>query len=209
MDALARRQDNNNNNNEDDDATSTTARASASATNNDDDDEDAAASSTAVASDSKSKSASASASITGSPSKANSTSTHSSNKTTIVDPRQPAGGIALITPAPIDGTQFYKVGEYLTFKWTYTSLIVSPSAVDILASCAVNQQTYTISTNVSLEETQAVTWDTGGYQASATNPLPVASYTLVIYDAASNVSAVPSAGHLGAYAQYIFGMYTG
>lgn len=56
--------------------------------------------------------------------------------------------------------------------------------------------------------TGAVTWDTGSYQTTAAIPLPVATYTLVIYDADSAVTAPAQAGYLAAYTQYAFGMYT-
>lgn len=114
----------------------------------------------------------------------------------------------MITPAAIDGVQYYKVGDQITFKWNYTSLSVTPSAIDVLASCSMNAATYTISSNMSVEETGAVTWDTGEYQSTATNPFPVASYTLIIHDAAKDVTDVASAGYLNAYSQYVFGMYT-
>jgi len=97
----------------------------------------------------------------------------------------------------------------VTFQWNYTSLSVTPSAIDVLASCSINSATYTIAANMSVEETGAVTWDTGEFQATATNPFPVASYTLIVHDSSKDVTDVPSAGHLGAYAQYVFGMYTG
>jgi len=86
---------------------------------------------------------------------------------------------------------------------------VTPSAIDVLASCAINQATYTISANMSVQETGgAVTWDTGEMFATATNPFPVASYTLIIHDSSQDITDVPSAGFLAAYEQYIFGMYT-
>ena len=44
--------------------------------------------------------------------------------------------------------------------------------------------------------------------ATATQPFPVASYTLIIYDAGEAVTAVPSAGYLGTFDNYVFGMYT-
>lgn len=96
----------------------------------------------------------------------------------------------------------------MTFKWNYTSLSITPSAIDVLASCALNSATYTIAANMSVEETAAVTWDTGDFDATATNPFVVASYTLIVHDAAKDVTDVPSAGELGAYAQFVFGMYT-
>jgi len=133
----------------------------------------------------------------------------SSTKTTAIDPRLPPGGISLITPAALDGPQYYKVGDFVTFAWNYTSLSVTPSAIDVLASCAVNAATYTLTANMSVEATGAFTWDTGEMDATATNPFPVASYTLIVHDSSKDVTDVPSAGYLGAYQQYVFGMYTG
>ncbi|KIV83196.1 hypothetical protein PV11_05246 [Exophiala sideris] len=132
-----------------------------------------------------------------------------SSKSTAIDPRLPPGGIEMITPAATDGVQYYKVGDYITFKWNYTSLSVTPTAIDVLASCSLNDATYTITGNMSVEATGAITWDTGNFAEAATQPFPVASYTLVVYDAASEVTDVASAGYLAAYDQYIFGMYTG
>ncbi len=103
--------------------------------------------------------------------------------------------------------QFYKVGDFVTFAWNYTSLSVSPKAIDIIATCSANQHTYTLATNQSVGETDAVTWDTGAYQKTATIPLLTESYTLIVYDAAKDVSAVAQAGHLGA-GQFRFAMYT-
>ena len=115
----------------------------------------------------------------------------------------------MMTPNPFLGEQFYKVGDYVTFGWNYTSLSVTPTAIDVFASCASNNQMYTIAMNQSIHGTAgAVTWDTGDYQATASIPLLVATYTLVIYDAAKDVTAIPSAGYLGTFDQYYFGMYT-
>ncbi|KIW58974.1 hypothetical protein PV05_03462 [Exophiala xenobiotica] len=183
------------------DAAATTAAASDSASDS--------ASASASASDSESASASiTSASGTeGSGSKSGTKTT--ATKTTAIDPRLPPGGISLITPAATDGIQFYRVGENVTFQWNYTSLSVTPSAIDVLASCSLNQATYTISANMSVEPTGAITWDTGNFPEAITSPFAVASYTLIVHDAASDITDVPSAGYLGAYNQYVFGMYTG
>jgi hypothetical protein len=114
----------------------------------------------------------------------------------------------MVSPAVIQGSQYYKVGDYVTFQWNYTSLSVTPSAIDILASCSLNSATYTIAANMSVEETGSVVWDTGN-TATLTNPYPVATYTLIIQDAAKDFTDAPSAGYLAAYDQYSFGMYTG
>lgn len=84
---------------------------------------------------------------------------------------------------------------------------MTPSAVDILASCSENQATYTIALNQSVNPTQAVTWDTGAYQSTATIPLLTETYTLIIHDAAKDVSATAQAGYLATYKQFTFGMY--
>jgi hypothetical protein len=136
----------------------------------------------------------------------NSTATkHTSSSSIFVDPRLPAGGISLITPAPTT-TTYYKIGNYVTFAWNYTSLSVTPSAIDVIASCSLNSATYTIASNMSVQETGAVTWDTNNYQSS-TVPLLTASYTLIIYEAGKAITDVAGAGHLASSGQYIFGMY--
>ena len=66
-------------------------------------------------------------------------------------------------------------------------------------------------------DTTLITWDTGAYDANATTPLltyhPLLSvlmsamYTLHIYDKSRSVSAIPSAGFLGSYIGFVFGLY--
>jgi hypothetical protein len=36
----------------------------------------------------------------------------------------------------------------------------------------------------------------------------VASYTLIIHDSSKDITDIPSAGFLGTFEQYVFGMYT-
>lgn len=116
----------------------------------------------------------------------------------------------MITPAVIDGEQYYKVGDFVTFAWNYTSLLATPSAVNIVATCKANDQLYTIATNQTVgNSTGAVTWDTGSYQATAvSDPLLTETYTLIIYDAAGSISDTSQPGYLAVYNQYTFGMYT-
>ena len=113
----------------------------------------------------------------------------------------------MVTPAPIGGAQYYKIGDYVTFAWNYTSLSVTPTAIDIFFYFSVNSQIYTIALNQSVEPTGAVTWDTGAYQSTATIPLLTETYTLVIYDAAEDISATAQAGYLAVQDQFYFGMY--
>jgi hypothetical protein len=115
----------------------------------------------------------------------------------------------MVTPNVMSGPQYYKIGDWVTFAWNYTSLSVTPTAVDILATCTKNQATYTLATNqTTTNATGVVLWDTGAYQSTATIPLLTETYTLIIYDADSSISAAASAGYLSVYNQFTFGMYT-
>lgn len=155
---------------------------------------------------SNSQSATTTARQTGRPS-GNSGNSTSKPTPTEFDPRDPAGGIAMVTPGPFAGPQIYKIGDWVTFAWNYTSLSVTPSAIDILATCTANQATYTLAVNQTVEETGKVLWDTGAYQATASIPLFMATYTLVIYDAESSVTAAPRPGYLATQKLFTFGMY--
>jgi len=116
----------------------------------------------------------------------------------------------MMTPAAISGEQYFKIGDFITFGWNYTSLEATPTAVNILASCSANSELFTIQMNQTVaNNTGAVTWDTGSYQATAVgNPLLTETYTLVIYDAASSISATAQAGYLAVFDSYTFGMYS-
>lgn len=129
---------------------------------------------------------------------------------TSFDARLPAGGVSMQTPAISLGQQYFKIGDYVTFGWNYTSLEATPTAVNILATCTANKQLYTIEMNQTVaNNTGLVVWDTGKYQATAVqNPLLTQTYTLIIYDADSSISAVAQPGLLAVFNQYTFGMYS-
>ncbi|RHZ47407.1 uncharacterized protein CDV56_104643 [Aspergillus thermomutatus] len=132
--------------------------------------------------------------------------TKTSTKTTSIDARLPAGGTSMLIPTA-GATTYYKIGDYVTFAWNYTSLSVTPSAVNVLASCTMNSATYTLSSNMSVEATGKVVWDTAKYQANATVPLLTATYTLYVVDVDKDIGDTASAGHLGSQNGYTFGMY--
>lgn len=180
--------------------TATTEEATATQTSG----EDTEATSTGDSSSDSDKSSSGTGTGT-----AKETGTNKTNaaSTKTYDARLPAGGVSMITPNAMT-TKYYKIQDYITFAWNYTSLSVTPSAIDILASCSKNQQTYTLATNVTVEETQSFTWDTGAFQASATVPLLTETYTLIVYDAAGEVTDQAKAGYLAPYNQFTFGMYS-
>ncbi|KAE8152171.1 hypothetical protein BDV25DRAFT_151447 [Aspergillus avenaceus] len=135
-------------------------------------------------------------------------SSKSGNSTsTSIDPRDGVGGVSMLNP-PSTSTTYFKVGDYITFEWKYTSLQVTPSAVNVVASCSKNSETYTLSSNMSVSETGKVVWDTAKYQANATVPLLTATYTLYVYDTNATLGDTASAGHLGSQIGYNFGLYT-
>ncbi|RDW67190.1 uncharacterized protein DSM5745_09056 [Aspergillus mulundensis] len=140
-------------------------------------------------------------------SSSNSTTTRHSSNTTSIDARLPAGGTSMLTPNAYS-TTYYKVMDTLTFVWNYTSLSITPTAVNVVAICTQNSATYTIASNISVEQTQTVTWDTGKVDANATAPLLTATYTLFVYDDTKEVGDTASAGELGSQNGYMFGMYT-
>lgn len=117
----------------------------------------------------------------------------------------------MITPSVFDGEQYFKIGDYITFAWNYTSLLATPTAVNIMATCKANNQMYTLAMNQTIQAnaTQSIVWDTGNYQKTAiADPLLTEKYTLIIYDAASAITENAKAGYLAAFNQYSFGMYT-
>jgi hypothetical protein len=153
------------------------------------------------------------ASGTGTPTGSNSksaTKTSGKPKPTNFGDDVPAGGIAMITPGVFDGQQFYKIGDVVHLAWNYTSLSMTPSAVDILATCTANQATYTIAVNQSVKATGEVKWDTKTYNDDHPNApqLLTEMYTLMIYDSNTSVTQAPKPGYLAPYKQFTFGMYS-
>jgi hypothetical protein len=127
------------------------------------------------------------------------------SKSTSFDARLPAGGLTMVTPNALAGTQFYKVGDWVTFAWNYTSVSVMPTAIDVLASCTANQATYTIAVNMSAKHTE-VLWNTGETPEGQA-PFLTENYKLMIYDSDSSVTAPARAGYLSPFSGYTFGMY--
>ncbi|EEA24896.1 hypothetical protein TMatcc_007996 [Talaromyces marneffei ATCC 18224] len=133
--------------------------------------------------------------------------TSTTHSTTIsVDPRLPAGGASMTNPASTT-TTYYKIGQNVTFGWNFTSVLVTPSAVNVIASCRSNSATYTLASNVSYSNATSVVWETDNYGADSQSPLLTAHYTLIIYEAGTSPTDIPSAGKLGA-ASYTFAMYS-
>lgn len=115
----------------------------------------------------------------------------------------------MITPQTTDGTAYYRIGETITWAWNYTSLQGTPTAIDVLVSCSVATETWTLTQNMTFETLGSYTWDTNQYsQTAVASPLLTEEYTLIIYDADSSISATTEPGYLSVYDSFIFGMYT-
>ena len=125
---------------------------------------------------------------------------------TSVNPVLPAGGVNMLTPSALAQTTYYKIGDYVTFAWNYTSLSITPSKIDAVVACAANSATYTLLNNASFKPTDTVIWDTAP-EETGTAPLLTETYTLIIYDAAQAITAVAGAGRLGTTNPFNFGMY--
>ncbi|KFZ18193.1 hypothetical protein V502_04219 [Pseudogymnoascus sp. VKM F-4520 (FW-2644)] len=152
-------------------------------------------------------------SSTVSPTKGSSTSAKSTKSTksathTSYDARLPAGGITLLSPASTSALPIFKIGDKATFGFNFTSLSATPTALNILATCTLNQALYTIAMNQTINSTattQQAIWDSNADASSS--PLVVATYTLIIYDSDGSESDVPEAGYLAPFKSYAFGMY--
>ncbi|KAF1978634.1 hypothetical protein BU23DRAFT_229360 [Bimuria novae-zelandiae CBS 107.79] len=137
------------------------------------------------------------------------TKTTGKPKVTNFGPDVQPGGIQMVTPSPLMGPQYYKVGDWVTFAWNYTSVSVMPDKVDVLASCSVNQGTYTIAVDHPAKATE-VLWDTKSYKEKNPNGPDFVSemYTLIIYDSNRTATEVPRPGYMAPFNQFYFGMYT-
>ncbi|MCJ1472733.1 hypothetical protein MMC13_001382 [Lambiella insularis] len=135
-------------------------------------------------------------------------STSRAPQTTSIDARLPAGGIEMLTPAATAQTTYYKMGNQITFGWNYTSLSVTPSGIDVVATCSGCASAFTLTSNASVKETGAVVWDTASYTGGQ-NPLLTEEYTLIIHDASQPTTAAAKAGYLGTFDTFTFGIYRG
>ena len=134
------------------------------------------------------------------------TTAQAAASTISVNPVLPAGGANMITPSSLGQTTYYRISDHVTFAWNYTSLSITPSKIDAVVSCTANSATYTLLNNASYEKTGSVVWDTLP-DVTGTAPLLTETYTLVVYDAAGEATAVAGPGKLGVSNPFRFGMY--
>ncbi|KAK3374988.1 hypothetical protein B0H63DRAFT_262859 [Podospora didyma] len=135
----------------------------------------------------------------------NQTSTETTSREEF-NPGDPPGRASMVTPGLTDGSQLYKVGTTVTWGWNYTDLQGTPTALDILVGCRELTRTYTLTQNMTFETPATFTWDTG--KTNEIERLVVNTYTLIIYDSDSSISAAPEPGYLMPFQGFTFGVYT-
>ncbi|KAG6005487.1 hypothetical protein E4U21_007881 [Claviceps maximensis] len=126
------------------------------------------------------------------------------------DPDNPPAGISMLTPNTfLQPSGLYRISDFVTWSWNYTSLLGTPTAVDVIVSCSMASETWTLTANMSFATSVNYVWDTKKQANDVQNPLGNAMYTLIVKDSAAVITQPPEAGYLGAYTGYTFGMYTG
>jgi hypothetical protein len=133
----------------------------------------------------------------------------SSTHTQFAQDLPPAGVSMLIPNTLLQPSGLYKISDYVTFAWNYTSLLGTPTAIDVLVSCSTASETWTLTGNMSFATSVKYVWDTKKQANDVNSPLGVQTYTLIVKDSDASITQAPEAGYLGAYASYTFGMYTG
>ncbi|KAH7131387.1 hypothetical protein B0J13DRAFT_610549 [Dactylonectria estremocensis] len=148
--------------------------------------------------------------------KSKTTSTRKKGKTTAAETHtsynvlDPAGGVTMQTPVTTaQPTPLYKIGDYITFGWNYTSLQGTPSAVDVLVSCSTASETWTLTTNMTFTTKAEFVWDTEAEATNVESPLLVQLYTLIIKDSDTSITDSADSGYLAVYSGLQFGLYTG
>jgi len=127
---------------------------------------------------------------------------------TTFSPVLPPGGVSVTQPTSLPGTTpLVKIGDWVTWGWNYTSLLGTPNAIDVLISCAVATETWTLTTNMTFETSVSYLWDTSIQEDNVEDPLLTELYTLIVKDTDVDITAPAEAGYLGAYTGYTFGMY--
>ncbi|RCI13737.1 hypothetical protein L249_7940 [Ophiocordyceps polyrhachis-furcata BCC 54312] len=120
-------------------------------------------------------------------------------------------GVNILTPIPnVQPTVLYRIGETVTWGWNYTSLLATPTAIDVLISCSVAAETWTLTSNMSFTTSASYIWDTNEQANAVEKPLLTQMYTLIVKDSDADINAPPQPGYLGTVRNFFnFGLYAG
>lgn len=122
----------------------------------------------------------------------------------------PLGGVSMIVPANTAlGTALYRISDFVTFSWNYTSLLGTPTAVDVLASCPTATSTWTLTANMTFATSVDYVWDTKEQANDPNQPLLTAEYSLIVKDSDISFDDNPDPGYLGTGSALKFGLYAG
>lgn len=125
-----------------------------------------------------------------------------------IPPDAAVGGVSITEPATsAEPTVLFKIGDNVTLGWNYTGLVVTPTAVDVLISCSTASETWTLTNNMTFATDVSYVWNSQEQADDVESPLLTEMYTLIIKDSEAEVSEFPSAGMLGANAEFTFGLY--
>lgn len=115
---------------------------------------------------------------------------------------------SLARPLALSSSSFPFQDNYITFGWSFTDVLVTPTALTINAYCSQNGYTYPVgpTSGIPGDSTQFA-WNPYEYEQSAgATPLAEASYTLRIFDERGYYAA-PSGGYMSPYIGTIFALY--
>ncbi|KAF7548829.1 hypothetical protein G7046_g8535 [Stylonectria norvegica] len=120
----------------------------------------------------------------------------------------PAGGVSMSLPNTVlQATPLYKINDFITFAWNYTSLQGTPTAIDVLVSCSVASETWTLTSNMTYETNPSFIWNTKDDGNNPDSPLLTELYTLIIKDSDTAITDIPDSGYLAPYTGLKFGLY--
>ncbi|KAI0141257.1 hypothetical protein GGR57DRAFT_419897 [Xylariaceae sp. FL1272] len=130
---------------------------------------------------------------------------------TSYDALDPVGGVQMITPAPTAAETYYRINNPtpVTWVWNYTSVQGTPKGIDVWVSCSTVSESWTLTQNMTYHPTQTFTWDINKFQSQAIeSQLPVAEYTLIVFDSDTAYTDTADPGYLGPFDGFTFGLYT-
>lgn len=112
-------------------------------------------------------------------------------------------------PAITDPSSIYKIGgDPITWGWNYTNLQGTPTAIDVLISCAAVSRTWTLTQNMTFATAATFKFDTKKYkEENPKDSLRTDIYKLLIHDADKDFKDAAEPGYLAPFSGFQFGLY--
>ncbi|PHH61054.1 hypothetical protein CDD81_822 [Ophiocordyceps australis] len=138
-------------------------------------------------------------------------------KSTETDSAEPSQTEAQYYPASINmttpdaratpGLILYKIGDNVPWAWKYENLGKKPRAIDVVISCPIASQEWTVASNMSFKPVVDYVWDTTKQANDVEKPLLTAKCSLIIKDSDAHTGDAPQPGQLGSSKALDFGLY--